>query len=530
MPTPIHMIVNQDNCLTLRNLIQDVENVDIIAAERIPQTPVHTEFLKTCTLQQGFWKSASERFFYIYDYCLWRNMYNILHLENDNLVYADLTKYLPQFLRKPFWAVFDAENRCIPSVVFIRHPKVMDELMALFVESAKHNENDMTTLAKFRQANSEYIGALPIIANYKEPIPARYTEHASLFGALFDGAAVGQYLGGVDTIHNKGNSDGFINETTVFQCNKTQIEWRNQQPYMNGLPLVNLHIHSKDLQRWSSQKEEEIISGEKFQELCDVYCGLPEDFQYNPRIARQTQKHLDLRTITQAWNNPGLIFCYGHSLKYFMEKQQFFQNPFVLVSHNSDENITDQYVPILSNPKLQQWYAQNICMDHPKLKLLPIGIANSMWPHGNLTTLASHMRYSQKPKDIYFYVNIGTNQQARSECYTAFIQKGLTFGQARPHPEYLDELAQHKFAICPDGHGIDSHRIWECYYLGVIPILKANTFTQKLQQWLPCIVANSWDAVDIQRCLQVYDALYAELQQKVTALRMPLFAELFKVA
>jgi hypothetical protein len=426
--------------------------------------------------------------------------------------------------------VFDAENRCIPSVVFIRHPTVMDELMVLFVESAKRNENDMTTLAKFRQIYSEHIGSLPIIANYKEPISARYTEHASLFGALFDGAAVGQYLGGVDTIHNKGNSDGFINETTVFQCDKVSLEWRNQKPYMNNYPLVNLHIHSKDLQRWCSQKEEEIISGEKFQELCDVYCGLPEDFQYNPRISRQTQKHLDLRLITQPWNNPGLIFCYGHSLKQFMDKQHFFQNPFVLVSHNSDENITDQYTPILSNSNLRQWYAQNICIDHPKLKILPIGIANRMWPHGNLTTLTTHMRYTQKPTDIYFYFNIGTNQQARSECYSAFIRKGRTFGPSCPHPEYLADLAQHKFAICPDGNGIDSHRIWECYYLGVIPILKANIFTRKLQQWLPCIVAESWDVVDLVGCLQVYDVLYAELQQKVTALRMPLFAELFHVA
>jgi hypothetical protein len=526
MPTPIHMIVNQSNCSTLRNLIEDVANVDIIATERVPQTPVHIEFLKTCTLQQGFWKSTSERFFYIYDYCLWRNMFNILHLENDNLVYADLTKYLPQFLTKPFWAVFDAETRCIPSVVFIRHPKVMDTLMTLFVESARRNENDMTTLAKFRKLYSEHIGALPIIANYKEPIHSRYTEHAQLFGALFDGAAVGQYLGGIDTLHNKGNSDGFINETTVFQCDKVHLEWRQGVPYMNNYPLVNLHIHSKDLQRWCSNKEEEIITGEKIQELCHVYCGLPEVFQYNPRIAKQTQKHLDLRTIVQPWNNPELIFCSGHVLTLFMEKQHFFQNPFVLVSHNSDENITDQYLPILRNPKLKQWYAQNIYIDHHSLKLLPIGIANSMWPHGNLTTLTAHMRYTQKSKDIYFYFNIcAMTQQARSECYTAFTQKGLTFGQPRPYPEYLAYLAQHKFAICPDGNGADSHRIWECYYLGVIPILKANIFTRKLQQWLPCIVADSWDAVDLQGCLQVYDTLYAELQQKTTALRMPVFAE-----
>ncbi|MEI6801147.1 MAG: hypothetical protein WCO04_18320, partial [Pseudomonadota bacterium] len=80
----------------------------------------------------------------------------------------------------------------------------------------------------------------------------------------------------------------------------------------------------------------------------------------------------------------------------------------------------------------------------------------------------------------------------------------------------------------PDGNGVDSHRIWECYYLGVIPIVKANTFTRKLKEWLPCIVVESWDVLDIQRCLQVYDALYAELQQKTTALCMSMFKHLFR--
>jgi len=115
----------------------------------------------------------------------------------------------------------------------------------------------METIAMFRAYNPDFIGCLPIITNYVSDIPKRYTENANTFGVLFDGAAVGQYIGGIDKIHNKNDTSGFINETTVFQCDKAKVEWRYADglrvPYLNGLPLVNLHIHSKELHRWMSK-------------------------------------------------------------------------------------------------------------------------------------------------------------------------------------------------------------------------------------------------------------------------------------
>ena len=90
-----------------------------------------------------------------------------------------------------------------------------------------------------------------------------------------------------------------------------------------------------------------IITGERLQELCDVYLGLPDDFHYNPRIARQSNKCFDLNKLTEKWNNPKVIFCYAHQLLLFLDKQHYLQNPFYLISHNSDENITAKYLQII---------------------------------------------------------------------------------------------------------------------------------------------------------------------------------------
>ena len=38
----------------------------------------------------------------------------------------------------------------------------------------------------------------------------------------------------------------------------------------------------------------------------------------------------------------------------------------------------------------------------------------------------------------------------------------------------MSELSSYKFALSPEGNGIDCHRTWECLYLGVIPIVKKS--------------------------------------------------------
>jgi len=55
-------------------------------------------------------------------------------------------------------------------------------------------------------------------------------------------------------------------------------------------------------------------------------------------------------------------------------------------------------------------------------------------------------------------------------------------------------LASFKFAICPEGNGIDCHRIWECFYLKVIPIVLDNIFIRKVKDKykLPMIILNDW--------------------------------------
>jgi hypothetical protein len=252
-----------------------------------------------------------------------------------------------------------------------------------------------------------------------------------------------------------------------------------------------------------------IISGENLQLLCDVYVG--KMFE-NPKIAAQPSKHFCIYDLNSEWNNPKFIFCYSNTLQEFMSRMQHLKNPFVLVSHNGDENITSTYLPILAHPLLIQWHAQNPMIAHPKLSFLPIGIGNAMWIHGNISLLQKVQQTPvEKQNNIYFYFNVFTNKQERQACKDIVSSKGLAYGTHQGFEDYLHTLAKCKFAICPPGNGIDSHRLWECYYLNVIPIVLKSEFTLELQKYLPCIVLDSWDEFNKESVMNLYEDLVKTL-------------------
>lgn len=241
-----------------------------------------------------------------------------------------------------------------------------------------------------------------------------------------------------------------------------------------------------------------IVTGERIQQLCDIYIGLDEDFNYNPVISTQTDKHLQLFNICYGYNNPSVIFCYTHRLELFAERIDCFQNPFTLVTHNSDHEIKNEpfVLKILNHPLLRTWFGQNVITYLPKLEVLPIGFANAQWPHGNLS-IFSDMKFleslNDKPNDIYFCFQIGTNQEKRNECYHAMTGKIPQLENVSPL-ENIRRLTTYQFCICPEGNGADTHRIWECLYLKVVPIVKKSPFINNLKRYhVPMLVLDQWE-------------------------------------
>jgi len=254
--------------------VMNALHVHLIANEELPITDAHERFLKKIKFC-GLFKFSIERFFYIEQVIKKYKLKNIFHLENDNLLYINLEDYISIFENnyKGIAATFDNDHRCIPGFVYINDCLAISKLNKFSSFITELNFSDMYILGKFRNKYPEHIDNLPIIPssykryyelknlnNEKSFFEERYSKNFNLFNSIFDAAALGQYLGGLDPI-NVNFQPGFINESCIFNPAKFAHEWMMDEkarkvPFIkfnNELYRINnLHIHCKNLKKFVS--------------------------------------------------------------------------------------------------------------------------------------------------------------------------------------------------------------------------------------------------------------------------------------
>ena len=76
--------------------------------------------------------------------------------------------------------------------------------------------------------------------------------------------------------------------------------------------------------------------------------------------------------------------------------------------------------------------------------------------------------------------------------------------------ENLKRLKDYEFCICPEGNGVDTHRLWEAIYLKTIPIVVKSEFTNILiKNNIPVVVLENWSELDVEK-LQYHDYNFTE--------------------
>ena len=56
---------------------------------------------------------------------------------------------------------------------------------------------------------------------------------------------------------------------------------------------------------------------------------------------------------------------------------------------------------------------------------------------------------------------------------------------------FCTEILKHKFCLCPEGNGIDTHRLWEVLYLDRYPVVLHNEVNDSFSD-LPIMILNKW--------------------------------------
>jgi hypothetical protein len=178
---------------------------------------------------------------------------------------------------------------------------------------------------------------------------------------------------------------------------------------------------------------------------------------------------------------------YVHS--FFKQKQN---RPYILVTHNGDIPVDDNYLRYMDDPNLIKWYGQNIMTNHDKLVSIPIGLANEKWTHGD-ENIFNEVIEQNLPKERLIYVNfdVNTNRRERNYCLSELNRKGLEMSHKLPFKEYLQEVSKSYFVVSPNGNGVDCHKTWESLYLRTIPIVTKSININFYRDY-PIIIIDDW--------------------------------------
>lgn len=182
------------------------------------------------------------------------------------------------------------------------------------------------------------------------------------------------------------------------------------------------------------------------------------------------------------------VFINGDYLHAFFNLLPFVTTKrFFVIVHNSDKTFTHYQMERLRK-YVHRVYAINTNFLHQRLTTIPIGFVDKQ-----IGFLENYTRKTVK-RDIEVYMNFTsrTNSVARDRCMYAFENDPrVTVRENLSLDEYYEDLCRSKFVLCPEGTGMDTHRVYEALFCGATPVVLRNSLSH-LYEKLPVCILDRW--------------------------------------
>ena len=250
-------------------------------------------------------------------------------------------------------------------------------------------------------------------------------------------------------------------------------------------------IYLKYIKKYVQLSSDPYISGDTFKKLSD-----------------HRLDELSNVNIKKVKSNEIIFVKTDYFEKFINEYLQHLPNNLKILLHNSDINV-ETYNESLKNKNVIL-FSQNLNLstkDFKNIYPLPIGFENRSWlKNGKLKNLnfAKNIKTNKQNKIISSF-NTKTNISKRNLLSTLANYDHVNLIEKLNNFEYLNTLSKYKLALCPEGNGIDTHRIWECLLVKTLPIVLKTNFSRNLyREGVPLLEIGDWEE------LQNYDQVKIE--------------------
>ena len=190
--------------------------------------------------------------------------------------------------------------------------------------------------------------------------------------------------------------------------------------------------------------------------------------------------------------NSSIVFS---SLDSFPQKKDYPKyKKKIWVFHNSDETFDHNTKKKLDYFHPKKCFSQNLTIYKKNYHFIPIGLENSKFHNnGDIKDFLSlrKMKSVKKPRILFGFKNTNPKRVQLKHQFKKLKIADETCGWNSFF--YRRILLNYMFVICPEGNGIDTHRMWEALYLRTIPIIKKNMISNFIKKAkIPVLILNKW--------------------------------------
>lgn len=277
----IFFVIERHNTDFWEKLAADY-SVELVYTDMLEPTEHHQMFRMKYkgdkAFRNGYWQFVIERFFYMEEVMAKYSLKATILMEYDVLVYLPFSLLVPRLTEytNQIALVRDNETRAHPGFMFVS--STMTELNEFIACTQENSYSDMELLHIYSELYPTRVSYLPVINHRRNmtkfvrksqdghhrpmPSPLFLSSGHDILKCLFDSAVVGQWVGGIDTRNtaDKGIfiTESYENEGALYSMKEMPFEWKKIKglwvPYLDREPLATIHVHSKALDCFLSDR------------------------------------------------------------------------------------------------------------------------------------------------------------------------------------------------------------------------------------------------------------------------------------
>jgi hypothetical protein len=207
---PEHQVVLLHNEIVKPPSIQGLKTVELMPDRR--WTELDYLYSHPKDFRGNFWLTSSTRLFTLEAYVKLTGM-ELVHIESDVILSKDFPFSIFHTLNKPLAFPLISGERGVASVVYIRNANAAEILASTLIREARKDSQatEMLSLRKVYDENRKDIQILPIgpqkveaYRNIDNNIVQELLMAHEIFGGIFDGVEIGQFLAGTDPRNRRG--------------------------------------------------------------------------------------------------------------------------------------------------------------------------------------------------------------------------------------------------------------------------------------------------------------------------------------